>query len=374
MTIISQQVLEGLPEFNEASIRYHIIDPVVRRLGYNDRKGVFFKLEEKLEYPYSHIGHRNKDKDVPLGFPDYRAGLDGRRGSFIIEAKSASVKISEKDIEQAHSYAAHAQVGANYFVLCDGRVFAVYETLSGTDHVPIVSIPVSEIDHRFHEIENILSPENLEKHCHVSYDLGLKLCDGLPSSVDIKSGQYEMDDWTYRIFINGNECTEALKNSVPQLSEADRQIELLRTDFTLRVESGQAKRNTEGRIIAEVSFSGATKNNHAAMKLLGLDQMKFATDDKFLSLNPEEPTVFESTTDFSVDKGTMLPPMFGDAIPMELDVKGDIFITTRMYKKDGELIGKYAAISDYSADLPAGAGKMKFEMDYIGRFSLNLAT
>jgi hypothetical protein len=144
MEIDGQKAATDDAAYNEAEVRFHFIDPLMRKLGYPERDDVYFKLEEKLEYPYFHIGHKSKKKDQPLGFPDYRAGLKGRRGSFIVEAKAAKVGLSMHDVEQAHSYAAHAQVGANYFVLCDGIQFAIYETLSGPDKAPLVEMQVSE--------------------------------------------------------------------------------------------------------------------------------------------------------------------------------------------------------------------------------------
>lgn len=371
MTIITQQVLDALHSYNEAEVRFHIIDPVLKKLGFPGGDDVYLKLEEKLDYPYFHIGHKSKKKDLPLGFPDYRAGLKGRRGSFIIEAKAANVCISEKDVEQAHSYAAHAQVGANYFVLCDGEIMALYETLSGPKNMPIVKIPIVEIDNRFHELDNILSPIKLAKNCYVSYDSGLKLCDGLESSVRIHSGEYSMDDWAWSVFINGEDCTEPFKTSVPQLAEIDNQLALMKREFDLKVRDGITERDVDGRISACVNFSGVTKNNLAAMKLLGVDKMTFSTNEEFLSVEKDSPTVFEATADFSMDKGTMIPPLFGGAIPADTDIGGDVFITARMHLEGDAIIGEYSTITNYRLGL-ADMRLMIIELKFTGNFTLRL--
>jgi len=373
MTIITQQVLESLQNYNEAEVRFHIIDPTFRKLGYPGGDDVYFKLEEKLEYPYFHIGRKAKKKDLPLGFSDYRAGLKGGRGSFVIEAKASNVNISHKDVEQAHSYAAHAQVGANYFVLCNGAHILVYETLSGPESKPISEILIGEIDDRFHELENILSPASLAKNCQVSYDMNLKLCEGLGSSVKIHSGQYDMDNWAFRMFLNGDDCTEFMKNSVPQMADIENQLEMMKREFELRVADGLVERDADGRINAHVSFLGVTNNSLAAMKLLGIDNMTFSTNEKFLSVDRQNPTVFESTAGFSLKKGTMVPPLFGDAIPAANDVNGDLFITARMHKEGNEICGEYAAVSDYRFDVP-GMDAMILEYDLVGNFSLRLNT
>jgi len=105
MTVISDAATTAAPHYNETEIRFHVIDPVIRMLGYPDVENTYLNLEEKLEYPYVHIGRRSK-RDVPLGYPDYRAGVKGARGSFVVEAKAGSVPIGKKEVEQAHSYAA----------------------------------------------------------------------------------------------------------------------------------------------------------------------------------------------------------------------------------------------------------------------------
>ena len=371
MTIITPQVLEGVSTYNEAEVRFHVVDPLLRKLGYSGGDDVYLKLEEKLDYPYIFIGHKNKKKDVPLGFPDYRAGLKGRRGSFIIEAKAATAGLSEKDVEQAHSYAAHSQVGANYFVLSDGVQVMVYETLSGGNAAPIVHLEIDELDARFHELENVLSPANLEKNCRVNYDKGLKLCDGLGSSVKIYSGEYDMKDWAYRILIGGKDFTEQIKAAAPQFAEMDNQLNMIQNDFELRVGGGVAKREIDGRIVAEVSFTGVTRNSLAAMKLLGIDRMTFATNAQFISTTPEDPTVFESTSDFALEEGTMMPPLFGDAVPIDTKVEGDLFVTARMYKDGDVLLGEYSSVTDYWFDVPM-VGKGKLELDLIGTFVLRL--
>lgn len=365
MTIITPQVLRDAPKFNEEEVRFHIIDPLVRKLGYPGGDDVYFKLEEKLDYPYYFIGHKNKKKDVPLGFPDYRAGLKGRRGSFIIEAKSATAGISSKDVEQAHSYAAHSQVGANYFVLSDGLRIDVYETLAGGHAEPIVSLSIHELESRFHEIENVLAPASLEKNCRVHYDKGLKLCDGLGSSVRIHSGEYTLKNWAYRLFVGESDVTA----HVPQLANIDEQLAMMQREFEFRIADGVARREADGRIAAEVSFPGVTRNNLSAMKLIGIDRMTFATNDQFISTVPADPTVFESTADFALEEGTKIPPLFGDSVSLDTNLNGDVLVAVRMYVERGSIFGEYLAVADYTFDIP-NAGRGRLELDFTGDFEL----
>lgn len=371
MLTIEDYALEASKSYNEAEIRLHIIDPILRNLGYLTGDGVYLKLEEKLDYPYFHIGHKSKKKDLPLGYSDYRAGLKGRRGSFIVEAKSGNTSITKKDVEQAHSYAAHAQVGANYFVLCGGFEICVYETLSGPEAAPIIYIPMTQINDRFHELENVLSPLSLAKNCAVEYDLDLKLCEGLASSVQVRSGEYDMSYWAYRIFINGTDCTEFIKTAWPALAEVDRQLAMIQNEFELKIADGLTERDPDGRINAHIHFSGVTKNNLEAMRLLGIEKMTFSTNEKFLSVDPSNPTIFESTSDFSLAKGTMVPPLFGDAVSADTDMTGDIFVAARMHKDEDSIVGEYVALANYWLNLP-DVGDVTVELDVAGRFSLRL--
>ncbi len=371
MQIVTDDALKAAPHYNEADVRFHVIDPIIRSLGYPG-EDTYVNSEEKLEYPYVHIGRRSK-KDLPLGFPDYRVGLKGARGSFIIEAKAGNVPITSRDIEQAHSYAAHAQVGANYFILCNGSVISVYHTLSGSEAAPISSIPLSEVNSRFHELENIFAPDNLAKNCRFRHDTKLKVAEGLGSSARIRSGHYWMSDYEYRILINGQDCTAIIRKSAPQLEAADQQLELMKTTFELRVSEGVVERGEDGRITAHVKFAGVTVYNHQAMEIMGITEATFATAEKFISIDHNSPTVFDSLTDFSIMKGTMIPQLFGGSSAIEGDLTGNMVINVAMHFADGKMQGQYITLSDQRFSLP-GAVPLLIEMEFAGTFELILDT
>jgi hypothetical protein len=257
--VLQNSVYETAPNYNEAEIRFHVIDPIIRALGYANSGSTYLFLEEELEYPYYQIGRKSK-KDLPIGRADYRAGIKGARGSFVVEAKSGSTPISKSVIEQAHSYAAHAQVGANYFVLCNGHTFQIYETLSGADSIALITINLNELNERFYEIENILSPPNLEKNCKINYDRGLRLSEGIGSSVRIRNGTYRLSQYELQCIVNGEDRTAVLRTT-PQISNAFTQLDFLRDSFELKVSDGIVSRDSDGRIFANASFSGVTTHN-----------------------------------------------------------------------------------------------------------------
>lgn len=354
MQVITEAAIAAAPNYKESEIRFHVLDPIIRLLGYPGSANVYLILEEKLEYPFVHIGRRSK-KDLPLGFSDYRAGVKGARGSFVLEAKAGSVAITAREVEQAHSYAAHAQVGANYFVLCNGSVIVVHETLSGPNAAPILKIPLSEVNTRFHELENVLAPLNLERNCRVVHDTKLKLAPGLASSVRIRSGFYLVTDHALRFIMNGQDVTTFVRQSVPQVSDLDHQIEMLKSTFELRVSDGRVERGDDGKIVAHLEFTGATIHSHQAMKILGVNQASFVTADRFISTEADNPTICESLADFSVSRGTMMPQFFGGAAPMDGDLRGSMFIKAAIHFVDGKFEGEYIALSDQQFDIPGMA-------------------
>ncbi len=370
MQVITDAAIAAAPAYNEAEIRFHVLDPIIRLLGYPGADDVYLILEEKLEYPYQHIGRRSR-KDLPAGRSDYRAGVKGARGSFVVEAKAGGVAITDREVEQAHSYAAHAQVGANYFVLCNGSALTVHETLSGPQATPLVELPLLEINARFHEVENILAPVNLVRNCRVEHDTKLKLAAGLGSSVRIRSGNYLLSDHDVRFMMNGQDITSLMRQNVPQIADMDRQLEMLKTVFEMRVSDGIVERGADGKIGAHVEFTGATVPNHQAMAILGINEASFVTADKFLSTDPESPTICESVSDFTVSRGTMMPMFMGGAAPMGADVKGNMFIKVAMHYADGKFLGEYIAFSDQRFDIP-GMLPMTIEMDMVGTFELLL--
>lgn len=370
MEVIKSKAAQDAPEYNEAEIRFHIVDPILRRLGYDESEDAYLLLEDKLEYPYVHIGRRSK-KDVPLGIPDYRAGLKGARGSFVVEAKAGNISITPREIEQGHSYAAHSQVGANYYVLCNGMFFEIFETLSGANSEPLVRLSLSEINEKFYKIENILSPENLRRNCKIKHDMRLKLSDGLRSSVFIRSGLYLMSNYSYRILINGQDLTEQLKFNYPNFSMLDEQLEKMKTDFELRVSDGFVERGEDGRIIAQVEFKGITKHNDSVMKLLCIDKLQFETSEKFISVDSNNPTMFESIKVFSLSRGINVSGMFGEVRLLSADIDGDVFVKSAMYVNGRNASGQYTAFSKQNHKISLNRS-ISVEMQFSGTFDLTL--
>jgi hypothetical protein len=171
--------------------------------------------------------------------------------------------------------------------------------------------------------------------------------------------------------MNGQDVTSLLRQNVPQIADMDRQLEMLKTVFEMRVSNGRVERGEDGKIGAHVEFTGATVPNHQAMAILGINEASFITADEFLATDPESPTICESVSDFTVSRGTMMPMFLGGAAPMEADVQGNMFIKIAMHYASGKFRGEYIALSDQNLDFP-GLLPITIEMDRAGTFELFL--
>ncbi|ETD84941.1 hypothetical protein U703_04230 [Rhodobacter capsulatus YW1] len=171
--------------------------------------------------------------------------------------------------------------------------------------------------------------------------------------------------------MNGQDVTSLLRQNVPQIAEMDRQLELLKTVFEMRVSDGRIERGEDGKIGAHVEFTGVTVPNHQATAILGVNEASFVTADQFLSTDPERPTICESVSDFTVSRGTMIPMILGGTALMEADLQGNMFIKVAMHYAGGKFLGEYIALSDQKLNFP-GMLPMTVEMDLAGTFELFL--
>lgn len=111
--------------FNETDVREEIITPLLHRLGFKSGTENDIIREQSLRYPREFLGRKNPKKDPVLrGKADYILEAKGRV-RWVIDAKAPDVLIDDDAIEQAWSYANHAEVRAVYFAVCNGRTLTV---------------------------------------------------------------------------------------------------------------------------------------------------------------------------------------------------------------------------------------------------------
>lgn len=367
--MLSDKAIAEGPTYNEQKVRMQLINPIVKALGYADGENVYMELEERLSYPYTQVGRRSK-KDVPIGFADYWAGVKGARGSFIIEAKAGSVAIDQLAIEQAHSYAAHPQCSANYFMLCNGSELQIFETLSGPNAMPILAMNWREVSERFHEIQAVLSPESIVENCKVEYDFGKRLAPGYPSTIRVRHGVYSLRSWSVRYYLNGQDQTSLAYAMIPNLREMDTFLEHFRSSFEMRVKDGKVYRDVDGKINIDAEFDGVTVHNKAAMDQMGIANMLLTTSSETISVDGNDPTFFESRSDFAIRAGDVLPALLGEPTLMQNDVDGYLFIRASVSLDKKIARGEYKGLSDYYMMLPIGSVKIEFDM--VGDFEMEI--
>ena len=159
------------PEFKEDSVREEILVPIIKSLGYSAEKPFQIIRSRKLLHPFVSIG--SKRKDIYL-IPDYLFEIEGKPG-WILDAKSPTESvIKSQHVEQAYSYAIHSEVRVNYFALCNGKEFALYniQKIEPLLHFPIQTLPLY-----WENLKKYIAPDKIfsEDHNKLAKDLGLHL-------------------------------------------------------------------------------------------------------------------------------------------------------------------------------------------------------
>jgi Type I restriction enzyme R protein N terminus (HSDR_N) len=288
----------------EADVRAEIIDVIIARLGYKYSETHYVLREKQLKYPSSQIGHRSR-KDMPIGNADYICGVDGRRGSFAIEAKRGNVPIKKDDIIQAHSYAAHSEVGANFFILCNGHVLQIFDTLDGLVSGPVLEICNEKYESEFYKIEALIEPKNLERHSKRNYEITKPIYHNSRASLDIKNGWVSYSDVGYKIlgqpqgefekFLARNGTLETFQAQVKTIKERRQPII-----------SGKITRDEAGRISAHVEFDSADDLLAKNLRSMDIAELTFFTDSEQISTDQDRPSLFESLSEKSIPVGTKL--------------------------------------------------------------------
>ena len=99
-------------QFNEADVREEVIAPLLRELGYRSGTEHDVIREQLLRYPRQVLGRKDRSKDPELrGKADYILEAN-HRIRWVIEAKAPGTSLTDDHIEQAWTYANHAEVQA----------------------------------------------------------------------------------------------------------------------------------------------------------------------------------------------------------------------------------------------------------------------
>jgi hypothetical protein len=159
------------PEFKEDSVREELVVPIIKGLGYSAEKPHQIIRSRKLLHPFVSIG--SKRKGIYM-VPDYLFEVDGKP-AWILDAKAPTEQITKSEhVEQAYSYAIHSEVRVNFFALCNGREFILYNIQKIE---PILHFPMAALPLHWEVLKKYLSPEKVfsDNHFQLAKDLGLHL-------------------------------------------------------------------------------------------------------------------------------------------------------------------------------------------------------
>ena len=133
--------------YSEEDVRAEIIDPVIRVLGY--AKETFFSTQREKHLKVA-------DGDLRM---DYKMTL-WSQAFWLIEAKKVKrkpLKFTSAELQQALLYAVHPEIDAALVVLCDGRVFEVYDRDESVTQ-PAARVEVKKLPEQFPILQALLGP------------------------------------------------------------------------------------------------------------------------------------------------------------------------------------------------------------------------
>jgi hypothetical protein len=280
--------METVPDFasmNETDVREIIVRPLLERLGYRHGTDANIRTEQRLTYAHTFLGRKNPKKDPPLaGRADYICDAISF-GRWVVEVKAPGEELTQNAIQQAHTYAAHPEVAAAFFLVTNGRDFKLYET--GKLAEPILEWSFNDTNVIWWRLFNIISPEAIKKRARVTLaDPGKPLGKCLASKQRIIGGEIIYDFY---------------ETNHPLLKNDD--INGLR----LPVTGGSVRRSEAGLIIGHVVVASVAPLMKELNEVLGIaDGYDFLSATEYLSEDREHPSIFQNLVRNLVPAGTLI--------------------------------------------------------------------
>lgn len=281
---------------NETDVREELIRPLLRRLGYRQGSDANILTEKTLRYEKAFLG-RKKSNDPPLiGRADYICEVVSY-GRWVVEAKPPSEPLTLDDAQQAHTYAAHPEIAALFFLVTNGRVFRLYRT-SHPD-APDLEWAHDETSATFPILENILGPDAIKKNLAVaSIDIGKPLAKGFGSTIRLSGGTVT--------YLEHRSSSPAFGD----LSSLD--------GAQASVIGKTVSRTSDGLIEARLELRGPYTVWDAINQMAGVDVFVFRCSDEFVSKDVAAPSIFQNLVRGSIATGAQIPRLPGQPRAMQL--------------------------------------------------------
>lgn len=256
---------------NETDVRETVVRPFLESLGYQHGTQAAIRSEVSLRYDKAFLGRKKPAKDPALGKADYVCEAVGY-GRWVVEVKAPSRSIDRDDVEQAHTYAAHPEIAALYFLVTNGREFHLYMT--SRLKAPLLSWTYEEIEELHSQICGLLEFEAIKRYStKVIPDLGRPLAKGLPS----------------RLVIRGGEVVYGPHESDHPLLQED-----VLNDTVAPITEGFVARLDDGRIQVKLKVLNSIGTARELNEKLGLDRFEFTANAKEISRIEQFPTIFKN--------------------------------------------------------------------------------
>lgn len=281
---------------NETDVREIIVRPLLHRLGYRHGTIANIRTEVPLRYDRAFLGRKQPKRDPPLaGRADYICDATSY-GRWAVEVKAPSQPLTQDDVEQAHTYCAHPEIGAAYFLLTNGREFKLYAT--GQLREPCLSWTYEETEQKLMNLFNVVGYDAIRRLTEITRpDINKPLGPGLPSELQIVGGEILYGDHhSDHPLFQGN----ALKGLVGAVT------------------GGQVRRSEDGRLLAIVGVRSPFQQIAALNRLAGLEDFSFYCSDEFISRNVERPTICQNVVSGELPPGhkaQLLPGLPAIPIP-----------------------------------------------------------
>lgn len=307
---------------NETDVREIVVRPWLHALGYRQGSENDIVSEKSLRYPRLSLGRKKKSDPVLAGRADYVCQVTSF-GRWVVEVKAPFVDLTSDDAEQAHTYAAHPDIAALYYVLTNGREFKLFRT--SHPHAPDLSWKFSETAGLMPILANVLGPASIKKRVMATKpDTNLPLGPNLPSSLQLVGGFVTYID---------HETNNPLV-VIPESTKGSRAT----------VVGDSVSRTESGLIRVHLTLAGPNSLWDYLNRLGGIEGYTFETADEFISEDSERPTIFQNYLEATIKAGTIIPAIPGQTQqPMQLPC--DLFWSASTeaagYLVDGKFIGDF---------------------------------
>lgn len=275
---------------NEADVREIIVRPLLHRLGYRHGTEANIRTEVSLRYGYAFLGRKKPGKDAELrGRADYICEVISY-GRWVVEVKAPNEPLDRDTVEQAHSYSAHPDINASYFLISNGREFALYQT--GSLDQPALAWAFADLEQNIFGLHNVVGPEAIRKRAAVlAVDPAKPLGKGVASRVTIVGGEVIFDEHATNTPLVPKHMIEGLR---------------------LPVTGAFVRRADDGRLHAFVKTASASPMMGLIGDMAGAqDEYDFFCADEYLSTDPKKPSIFQNLYKKHVAPGSLVSGPMG---------------------------------------------------------------